>query len=421
MTSASTYSESGSSQRPLDSIQATNKANQAQLDIQNLPEKRPPLSDNCWLHGEQPKAGQVWIITSQLALEQIIAHSHSDLSSELGGALLGHAYRHQSTVFVEVKAAIPATNQDHGPIHFTFTADSWPQLQADRNQHYPELDIVGWFHTHPGLGVFYSSDDVVVHSAAFILPWHVGLVFDPIRNEACFFGWVRGELEPFTGFYELVDQGAESVIDWRVVKTAVWDHAYDYSEGLHQDNTAISDDTTSLGAAVAPSMQSRTRIGPTINMWAGLSGIALFSLLLLVVGWVLPLNRQVTALQGVVNSLAGQAILTANDVGCPDPNLRILTPLTGTTISKGDTVPVIGTADIAEAIRYRVEVRPEGQDLWVLVTDRRLDMRFGQLAVWDTEPHEATAYELRLTAVDRNNVILESQSTPCYVLVEVTP
>ena len=109
--------------------------------------------------------------------------------------MLGRAFRSNGQAYVEVRAAIPAVTKDHGPVHFTFTADAWSQLHKDRSENYPDLDIVGWFHTHPDLGVFYSSDDVVVHSAAFTLPWHMGMVVDPIRKEAGFFGWKEGVLE----------------------------------------------------------------------------------------------------------------------------------------------------------------------------------------------------------------------------------
>ena len=195
----------------------------AGLPFRNLP--APPAE---WLlHGQVPTEGQPVVLVHQLALLQINAHSRSNLSCELGGALLGHAYRYKSGVVVEVKAALPATSDDHGPVHFTFSADSWSKLHRDRTAHYAHLDIVGWFHTHPDLGVFYSSDDVVVHSAAFTLPWHVGLVVDPVRAEASFFGWVEAALRPLAGFYEFRERQPESQVAWRAVPSAVWDRPYE--------------------------------------------------------------------------------------------------------------------------------------------------------------------------------------------------
>ncbi|MEZ4516534.1 MAG: Mov34/MPN/PAD-1 family protein [Chloroflexota bacterium] len=220
--------------------------------IAQLPERTSPLElEGCLLHGEPVGPEEPVVIIHQTALLQANAHSLSNVDVELGGALLGHAYRHDGQVYVEVKAALPAISADHGPVHFTFSADSWSGLQQDRATHYPNLDIVGWFHTHPDLGVFYSSDDVVVHSAAFTLPWHVGLVIDPLREEASFFGWSNNRLQPLSGFYELPERQTETIVTWRAVKSAVWDTAYmpRNRRSLHQ--------VASIYRTAMPTRQSR--------------------------------------------------------------------------------------------------------------------------------------------------------------------
>jgi proteasome lid subunit RPN8/RPN11 len=296
MTSTSTYSEPRKPENaPPPPPQSTIPA-----EVNNLPERQPPLSDKCWLHGKKVGQGQVWVIAHRAALAQIEAHAHSNLHSELGGALLGKAYRYQKIVFVEVMAAIPVVSDDHGPIHFTFSADAWPKIQQDRNEHYPDLEIVGWFHTHPGLGVFYSSDDVVVHSAAFTLPWHVGLVIDPIRKEAAFFGWDQGKLAPLSGFYELIEgEGEQPVVDWRAVETAVWHDRYEeefYNEdGLSSYHKAA--DSTQVTA-----LSNYT----TVAMAVGVMGLVLS--LVLLFGWVWPLRQQVNQLQSVTMLMVEQVV-----------------------------------------------------------------------------------------------------------------
>lgn len=192
-----------------------------------IPRQMPAATgDDVLLHGDFPKQDQVRIIISQQALLAVDNHAHLDLEREVGGALLGRVVRHQAQTFVEILAAIPAETADHGPLHFTFTADTWAAINRTREANYSALDVVGWFHTHPDLGVFYSSDDVVVHSAAFTLPWQVGLVVDPIRQEACFFGWQptnRGkEIKPVAGYYEWLDLEPDSVITWDVFQNAHW-------------------------------------------------------------------------------------------------------------------------------------------------------------------------------------------------------
>ena len=407
MTSASTYSSKSSGQPHSDPFEI--KADKTQPALNTLPERQPPLSDNCWLHGKQPVSDEVWVIMSPSALQQIADHAYSDTGHELGGALLGHAFRYQQTIFVEVKAAIPALNRDHGPIHFTFTADSWSQLQKDRDGHYPQLDIVGWFHTHPGLGVFYSSDDVVVHSAAFTQPWHVGLVFDPLRNEAAFFGWVKEELAPLSGFYELLHESTQPIIDWRVVRTSVWSHGYDEDQENNLSGTTPHGQYTT---AVSPAFTPLQTITLSIGLTALLLSLLLFTL------WFQQ-NQQVDYLQHVVLTLSDEAV-TNSDAICPDPNMRILSPLAGQEIIAGPQVDILGTTMHPEAHRYRVHVRASNSGEWQLIDRKRRSTAFGQVAVWDTSQFEPASYQLRLTAIDRNELLLAHINT-CIVTVQLLP
>lgn len=399
-----------------DRRQATgHAAQQRSAEVKGLPERPwPPLAEKCLLHGTEPGPDQVHVIVRPAALAQIKAHSNSNLRSELGGALLGQAYRHQSTVFVDVAAALPAVSGDHGPLHFTFSADSWSQLQKDRAEHYSELAIIGWFHTHPGLGVFYSGDDVVVHSAAFTLPWHVGLVVDPVRHEACFFGWVGGQVEPLNGFYEWTGGQHTSAVNWQVVPAAVWRAAEGY--GLDPDGATAGERLASRVYTPGARWPALSPLAGWLGLAAGALGLLLaFSLL---VGWVLPLARQVGYLQSTVLTLADNG--AGNAAACPDSNLRLLAPATGQVVTAGSRVEMIGTADVPEAARYRVEVRPAGTDTWSLVNAASRNTSLGLLAEWDTAPHTPALYDVRLTAVDRNNVRLANTAL-CLIMVEVAP
>lgn len=375
--------------------------------LASLPYRELPAPAEAWLrHGEVPAEGQPVVLIHQLAVLQVDAHSRSNLACELGGALLGHAYRHKSGVIVEVKAALPALNADHGPVHFTFAADSWSKLQQDRAAHYANLDIIGWFHTHPDLGVFYSSDDVVVHSAAFTLPWHVGLVVDPIRQEASFFGWAGGSLAPLTGFYELPERQPESQVPWQAVRTAVWDRPYEAGDVVEKPSQVIL------------ARNSRPRFsGKELGLAA--SAAALLLSFFLIVGGILPLARRVNLLETTVLALAQSPQTNSNAQTCPDPRLRIITPLAGQTIETGTPVEVIGTATYPDARRYQVDVRAPGTDLWAAVNRFDRDRRLGNLAEWATEGYVPGVYELRLMPVDLNNIRL-SGSDPCVVSVNLT-
>jgi proteasome lid subunit RPN8/RPN11 len=241
MTSASTSSDASATRRD-DSYQ-----NGVAGEIARLPQRpAPDLRQGYRLHGCEPGDSQVQVIISQAALQQADAHSRSNLAVELGGALLGHAFRAGDRVYVEVLAALAAVSQDHGPVHFTFTADAWAQLHQDLASHYPELNMIGWFHTHPDLGVFFSVDDVVVHSAAFVQPWHLALVLDPVRAEGCFFGWqndtAAAQITPLAGFYERLDEQPESVVDWHMPPTRTIRSSQTFIEQARQMSAVLLPD-----------------------------------------------------------------------------------------------------------------------------------------------------------------------------------
>ena len=367
--------------------------------VAGLPFRNPPAPPAEWLrHGEVPGEGQPVVLVHQMALLQISAHSRSNVNCELGGALLGHAYRHKGGLVVEVQAALAASSDDHGPVHFTFSADSWSKLHRDRSAHYAQLDIVGWFHTHPDLGVFYSSDDVIVHSAAFTLPWHVGLVVDPVREEASFFGWVDGALKPLGGFYELRERQPESQVAWRAVPSAVWDRPYE----PEPQPAAAGPSRVVLSRSGRPRFSAR-------ELGLAASAGALLLSFFLVIGGVL-LQRRIELLETTVLNLAERALAQSNGLTCPDPRLRILAPLTGTRYPLDARIPLIGTADLPAAVRYQLDVRVPGAETWTTVKSRRGHERLGQLAVWDTAGLPSGVYELRLAAVDSNNIHLTGSS-----------
>jgi proteasome lid subunit RPN8/RPN11 len=278
MTSTSTYSNKSDSDDRIESPAEVTSENSA-LNDSELTEAPPAAPRSTLLHGAEPAAGQVRVAMSQLSLRQVEGHALQDLSRELGGVLLGEAGSDEDGHFVKVRASLPVRTADHGPVHFTFTADSWAQLHEERGQRYPELDIVGWYHTHPNLGVFYSADDVVVHRAAFVMPWQVGLVYDPVRGEGCLVGWQgtvaageEGNLVEINGYYELLDEQIGSVVTWQFLRSSVWREGAYRSEAMPR-----------TGQVYAPSNAQPAL--PPISPWWGvlIGGLSLLLSLLLLI------------------------------------------------------------------------------------------------------------------------------------------
>ena len=187
------------------------------------PARLPTGQARRWRSPFEPDGGRtkaaVMIFVTPRAYVRVCAHAGSDLAQEVGGALVGlrRLDRQTGAPFVVVEAAVPARHTRHGPSYLTFTQDSLVAIHDDLDRRHPGRDIVGWYHTHPGMGVFLSGYDLWLHEHFFPAAWQVALVVEPRAGEGGFF--VRtddGELDPhaYRGFYELLRNGRESVMRW---------------------------------------------------------------------------------------------------------------------------------------------------------------------------------------------------------------
>jgi len=69
-------------------------------DLNHLPHRAPPEADYV-LHGRQLRPGQATVLLTPQALAEMATHAHSDVEREVGGVLLGRAYRHEARLYVE--------------------------------------------------------------------------------------------------------------------------------------------------------------------------------------------------------------------------------------------------------------------------------------------------------------------------------
>jgi len=161
----------------------------------------------------------VSIFVTQRAFVRCCAHAASDLRNEVGGALIGkwRADPQTGEQFIVVEAALAARHTRHSNVHLTFTQDSLVALHGEREARYPDKAIVGWYHTHPRMGVFLSGYDLWLHEHFFPEVWQVAMVIEPHSSTGGFF--VRqpeARLDPqrYFGFYELAADGRRSVMHW---------------------------------------------------------------------------------------------------------------------------------------------------------------------------------------------------------------
>ncbi len=138
---------------------------------------------------------EVFVEINQASSRFIIDYSRSDTSQELAGVLLGHYIEIDAQCRVVVEAAIEARYTEAAKGSVTFTHRSWEYINKVKEERYPEHSIVGWFHTHPGFGIFLSGYDKFIHQNFFNLPWQVAYVVDPLAGTHGFFGWANNNLE----------------------------------------------------------------------------------------------------------------------------------------------------------------------------------------------------------------------------------
>ncbi|MFT7585578.1 MAG: proteasome lid subunit RPN8/RPN11 [Cellvibrionaceae bacterium] len=365
----------------------------------NLPDfKPPPITDLACLHGKRPAHSEVVVMMRQDALLQIDLHGRSDTSVELGGLLLGNVYQHDDRLFVEVGGAIQARSDQNGPVHFTFTADAWAAAHKERETLYPDLKIIGWFHTHPDLGVFYSGDDVVVHTTAFNLPWHIGLVLDPVRDTVALFGWAKDTneaapiLAPIQGWYEMSDTQDGSIVPWR------FRHQHGLS-GMRRD--AMRSNFSRFDNGYAGQTAEYSEPLPLVTN-GELTAIAMFLALIALIFTFLVYYPSVENNQKMaeVTVQFGQAQVNSWDenkaVYCSTQGLFILDPAPMEQLAVGDLVIIVGQAEIAGIRNYDLQVRrPETS--WQTFAQVTSD-GVGPLAKWSTRDISAGEYHLRLIA-----------------------
>jgi len=131
------------------------------------------------------------VFVNEATLETIIDYSEQDRQHEIGGFLIGATYDDRGPLVV-VHEFLPAVDARSRAASLRFTHDTWSAMTRGVERRFPDLQVVGWHHTHPDFGVFLSGYDRFIHRHFFAEPWQVAMVVDPCRHELGMFQW-RGD------------------------------------------------------------------------------------------------------------------------------------------------------------------------------------------------------------------------------------
>ena len=151
------------------------------------------------------------------ALRQMEYHALSDMNVELGGVMLGGQYFDaDSHPFVLVTDVLQAEHYESTKGSFKFTHDTWSEITRQMTTFPEEMQIVGWYHTHPDWGVFISGMDMFICENFFNKPLDVAFVIDPCRGDRGMFYWRqvhRGDKQRAAGFYVIASRFREDELE----------------------------------------------------------------------------------------------------------------------------------------------------------------------------------------------------------------
>jgi proteasome lid subunit RPN8/RPN11 len=134
------------------------------------------------------------VIIRQSVLDAIATHGKSDTGVEVCGVLVGNIYSDGAAPYAVVEAAISGEHSSGRSTQVTFTSETWTHINDVRDREHPSKQILGWYHTHPGFGIFLSEMDLFIHQSFFAEPWQLAFVFDPKSGEEGLFVWRDGKI-----------------------------------------------------------------------------------------------------------------------------------------------------------------------------------------------------------------------------------
>lgn len=107
---------------------------------------------------------------------------------ESGGLLLGQAFLPSNLMatvqfpVVIISKAVPSHEYHGTSVSLHMGPSVWDSVRSEVG-----ALVVGWFHSHPNLGAFFSGTDRKTQREFFYHEYSIGYVVDPVRNEHAYF------------------------------------------------------------------------------------------------------------------------------------------------------------------------------------------------------------------------------------------
>lgn len=146
-----------------------------------------------------------WLLIEPRVRTQVTQHLGQS-RHEQGGLLLGEVFAGESYAgevhaktpesaengtavpyqVIWITEALASTQYEASSISLRMQSEIWSKARARLDA---EKRVIGWYHSHPDLGAFFSSTDEATQAAFFPHDYSLGWVIDPIRQQEA---WFRG-------------------------------------------------------------------------------------------------------------------------------------------------------------------------------------------------------------------------------------
>lgn len=169
------------------------------------------IPTNQWLRravakGTSGRIAGFQVVFAAGVVEDIRAHGVASPDAEVCGVLVGNVYSDDRGPWCRVGANIRGNGAAGRNAQVTFTAETWSHINSLMDTKYRDDRIVGWYHTHPGFGIFLSGMDLFIQENFFGEPWQIAYVDDPKGGDRGVFVWEKGSavrrahlIEPLSG------------------------------------------------------------------------------------------------------------------------------------------------------------------------------------------------------------------------------
>lgn len=114
-------------------------------------------------------------------LSKIFKRCREALPNETAGYLIGRFCKWNEKYYTLITNHIP-TKTISSPTYFSLDPKGFAEVLEALEKKHPNEVIVGWYHSHPGHGVFLSEIDLITQRTFFNESYHVALVVDPLKR-----------------------------------------------------------------------------------------------------------------------------------------------------------------------------------------------------------------------------------------------